>query len=385
MTARPAFSERVIVALDTHEEKVLRRWVREFEGLLSFVKVGSELFSSLGPRAVSIAKDAGLRVFLDLNYHDIPNTVSRSVASAARLGVDMLNVHASGGAAMMRAAHLLWDDEPKILKDELALGLSGIGDEATLRATLDALFAEMPQDSSPKFAQAIFRHFRAMAVLRSRYVEDELAQALSRGVKQYVILGAGFDSFAYRRRDLAGVVRMFEVDHPVSQQGKLSRLQALQVELPPNLHFIALDFEKHALVDGLRAGGYRVEEPAFFSWLGVTQYLTEAAVYRTLQEVASLAAGTEIVFMYVVPTSMLDDENQRLLAVSTASSAARGEPWLSFFEPARLAARVKELGFAAVWDLGPEEANARYFTGRSDGLRVANIAHLMKARVGGYL
>ncbi len=286
-------------------------------------------------------------------------------------------------AAMMHAAHLLWDDELKILKDELALGLSDIGDEATLRATLDAMLTEMQQDSTPEFAQAVFRHFRAMAVLRSRYVEDELAQALSRRVTQYVILGAGFDSFAYRRRDLAGVVQVFEVDHPVSQQGKLDRLQALQVELPPNLRFVALDFEKHALVDGLRAGGYRMEEPAFFSWLGVTQYLTEAAVYRTLQEVASLAVGTEIVFMYVVPAAMLDDENQRLLTVSTSSSAARGEPWLSFFEPARLAARVKELGFAEVWDLGPEEANARYFAGRNDGLRVANIAHLMKARVGG--
>jgi methyltransferase (TIGR00027 family) len=286
-------------------------------------------------------------------------------------------------AAMMRAAHLLWDDEPKILKDELALGLSGIGDEATLRATLDVLLTEMARDFSPDFAQAIFRHFRAMAVLRSRYVEDELARALTREVRQLVILGAGFDSFAYRRQDLASTLHVFEVDHPTSQRWKLDRLNALQVGLPPNLRFIALDFEKHALVDSLRVGGYRLEEPAFFSWLGVTQYLTEAAVYRTLQEVASLAAGTEIVFMYVVPVAMLDDENQRLLTVSTAGSAARGEPWLSFFEPARLAARVQELGFAEVWDLGPEEANARYFSGRGDGLRVANIAHLMKARVGG--
>src|SRR5262249_53205754 len=250
------------------------------------------------------------------------------------------------------------------------------------RATLDALLTEMARDCSPDFAQAIFRHFRAMAVLRSRYVEDELVQALSRGIRQYVILGAGFDSFAYRRQDLTRALRVFEVDHPTSQRWKLDRLNALRVELPSNLRFIALDFEKHALVNGLRAGGYRLEEPAFFSWLGVTQYLTEATVYRTLQEVASLAAGTEIVFMYVVPVARLNGEDQRLLTVSTAGSAARGEPWLSFFEPAGLAARVQELGFAEVWDLGPEEANARYFSGRNDGLRVANIAHLMKARVG---
>jgi methyltransferase (TIGR00027 family) len=284
---------------------------------------------------------------------------------------------------MMRAAHLLWDDEPKVLQDELALGLSGIGDEATLRATVDAMLTELQQGFPWEFALAVFRHFRAMAVLRSRYVEDELAQALARGIRQYVILGAGFDSFAYRRKDLTSVVQVFEVDHPVSQREKRARLRALHVELPANLRFVALAFEKQALVDGLRASGYRVEEPAFFSWLGVTQYLTEAAVYRTLQEVASLAAGTEIVFMYVVPASMRDEENQCLLAVSTASSASRGEPWLSFFAPARLAARVKELGFAEVWDVDPGEANARYFAGRGDGLRVADIAHLMKARVGG--
>lgn len=97
-------ADRVIVALDTQEESVLRRWVRELAGRISFFKVGSELFSALGPRAVKVLKDAGLRVFLDLKFHDIPNTVGRAVAAAARLGVDFVNVHASGGEAMMRAA-----------------------------------------------------------------------------------------------------------------------------------------------------------------------------------------------------------------------------------------------------------------------------------------
>jgi methyltransferase (TIGR00027 family) len=285
-------------------------------------------------------------------------------------------------AAMMRAAHLLWDAEPKILRDELALGLSGLGDETRLRATLDAMLTELQAGFSAEFAQAVFRHFRAMAVLRSRYVEDQLSRAISRGVRQYVILGAGFDSFAYRRKDLAQSVHVFEVDHPLSQQEKLARLRALHVELPISLRFVPVDFEKQTLAHGLQAGGYCVEEPAFFSWLGVTQYLTEAAVYRTLREVASLAARTEIVFMYVVPAAFLAEEDRRLLAVATASGASHGEPWLSFFDPAQLAARVRDLGFAEVWDLAPAEANARYFAGRGDGLRVAGIGHLMKARVG---
>jgi methyltransferase (TIGR00027 family) len=219
-------------------------------------------------------------------------------------------------------------------------------------------------------------------VMRNRYAEDELDKAIARGVAQYVILGAGLDSFVYRRPDLAGVVQVFEVDYPATQQWKRMRLRELRVELPPNLIFIPLDFEMQPLTAGLQAGGYRPEAPAFFSWLGVTMYLTEEAIFNTLRVVASLALGSEIVFSYVVPEALLDEEHQRLLAAIKAGAAARGEPWLSCFEPAHLKARIKELGFTQVWDLGPEEANARYFAGRTDGLRVPPWFHLMSARVG---
>jgi O-methyltransferase involved in polyketide biosynthesis len=111
-------------------------------------------------------------------------------------------------------------------------------------------------------------------------------------------------------------------------------------------------------------------------------YLTEAAVFETLQYVASLAPGSEIVFQYNPPESLVDEETRRLLAVLKAFAAARGEPLLSAFEPTTLAARVKALGFTQVWDLGPEEAKARYFAGRTDGLCAFPASHLMKARVG---
>jgi methyltransferase (TIGR00027 family) len=113
--------------------------------------------------------------------------------------------------------------------------------------------------------------------VRSRYAEDELSKAIERGVAQYVILGAGLDSFAYRRRDLAEVIHVFEVDYPATQAWKQARLRTLGITLPSNLTFIPIDFEKQALADALRAGGYRAEKPAFFSWLGVTEYLTEEA------------------------------------------------------------------------------------------------------------
>ena len=286
------------------------------------------------------------------------------------------------GVAMMRAVHLLLDDGPKILEDNLALALSGAENAAALRANVDAFLAGFTARVGSDRAQALFRYLRATMVVRNRYAEDELDKAMVRGVAQYVILGAGLDSFVYRRPDLASVVQVFEVDYPATQQWKRMRLRELQVKLPPNLIFIPLDFETQPLTEGLQAGGYRPEAPAFFSWLGVTMYLTEEAIFNTLQIVASLALGSEIVFHYVVPEALLDEEHQRLLVAIKAGTAARGEPWLSCFEPADLKARIKDLGFTQVWDLGPEEANARYFAGRTDGLRVPPWVHLMSARVG---
>ena len=286
------------------------------------------------------------------------------------------------GAAIVRAAHLVLDDEPKILQDPLALGLSGVESEAVMVETLKAFQAELARRSTPEVAQALARNIRANLAMRQRYTEDELGKALERGVGQYVILGAGLDSFAYRRPELAGVLQVFEVDHPATQQWKRDRLRELNLTLPRNLTFVPVNFEQQTLAEGLRGGGYRPELPTFVSWLGVTVYLTEAAVFETLRYVASLAPGSEIVFEYFLLESLLDDENRRKLAAIKAAGVARGEPYLSLFEPTTLAARVKALGFRQVWDFGPEEANARYFAGRTDGLGAFPLAHLMKAQVG---
>jgi methyltransferase (TIGR00027 family) len=283
---------------------------------------------------------------------------------------------------MMRAAHLIMDGDPKIFQDHLALSLSGVESETALQARLGAMDAEIARLSTPEFAQAMTRYVRADVALRQRYTEEELDKAVERGVTQYMILGAGLDSFAYRRPALATTLRVFEVDHPATQQWKRARLRELNIELPSNLTFVPVDFERETLADRLRIGGYRSELPTFVSWLGVTPYLTEAAVFETFRYVASLAPGSEIVFEYVLPESLVDDENRLLLAVFKAFGAARGEPWLSAFEPSDLATRVKDLGFTEVWDFGPEEANARYFTGRTDGLYIRPMSHLMKARVG---
>jgi len=197
-----------------------------------------------------------------------------------------------------------------------------------------------------------------------------------------VILGAGLDSFAYRRLDLAKVLRVFEVDYPTTQAWKLTRLRETGIELPSNLSFVPVDFEKQSLIGGLRISGYRTDTPGIFSWLGVATYLTYNAIFGTLQSVAALALGTEIIFQYTVPKELLDEDTQQMLAAVMASTATRGEPFKTFFEPKQLVEQVRRLGFAEVSDLSPKEAVARYFTGRTDDLQPLASEHFMHARLG---
>jgi methyltransferase (TIGR00027 family) len=283
-------------------------------------------------------------------------------------------------AAIDRAAHLMLDDRPKIFEDTFALALSGCADEAALRARLDARLAARAAIAGPDLTRAAFNFARSLVAVRARYVEDELTEAIKRGVSQYVILGAGLDSFAYRRPELVNTLRVFEVDHPATQAWKRARLHELNLAIPSNLVFVPLDFKQQSLIESLGLFGYRSDTPGLFSWLGVVPYLTHDAIFYTLRAVASMARGTDIIFDYPPPAELLDGEGRQLLEITTKAVAAQGEPFLTFFEPAALAEQVRELGFAEVWDLGAEELNARYFANRYDGLRML-LGHFMAARV----
>jgi methyltransferase (TIGR00027 family) len=283
-------------------------------------------------------------------------------------------------AARMRAAHLLLDGDPKVFRDDFALRFSG-SDEASLREYLNTMLAQVAAKVGSNRAQELFGSIRTVMVMRSRYTEDALSRAIAHGITRFAILGAGLDSFAWRRPDLAASIEVFEIDHVATQQWKQQRLRELGMILPSNLTFVPIDFEKGTLIDGLRQGGFPLEKPAFFSWLGVTQYLTSDTVLGTLKQVATLAPTTEISFTFVVPQTSVVGEDHQVFAMSVANAAALGEPWLSFFEPAELQSRLREMGFTRVEHLSPNEANARYFAGRSDGLRVPAIHHVMLARV----
>jgi methyltransferase (TIGR00027 family) len=284
-------------------------------------------------------------------------------------------------AAVLRAAHLALDDPP-IFNDHLAGPLSGIPEPAAVLAALSTLERVLAQWGPPGVVKAWMQAARLSVVVRALWAEEQLLQEVERtGLSQYVILGAGLDSFAYRRPDLASVLRVFEVDHPATQAHKRARLGELGIEIPPHVTFVPIDFEHQAILDVLQETGYRREQPAFFSWLGVPIYLTGEAIDRTLGQIASAANGSEIVLNYVVPPHLLGEEDRQVVRMLESLIASSGEPGRSYFEPAQLEARVRALGFTNVWHLGPKEATARYLANRADGLRVSPLVNLLKAQV----
>jgi methyltransferase (TIGR00027 family) len=266
-------------------------------------------------------------------------------------------------AANLRAAHQLVD-HPLIFDDPLALRIIGPQEAAAVRA------------NSRIGTVASLRPFVAV---RSRYAEDELARAVARGVRQYVVLGAGLDTFAYRNPHSASRLRVFEVDHPATQAWKRARLQDAGIAVPESLTFAAIDFETQTLAGGLRQAGFKADEPTFFSMLGVIVYLTRDAAMGTLKFVASLPPGSEIVFDYAIPPSALTETDRNFVEDVTRQVAARGEPWLTYYDPPSLASDLRAVGFTRVDDLGPDEIHARSFKGRTDNLRLNGIARLAKA------
>lgn len=265
---------------------------------------------------------------------------------------------------MSRAAHQLFD-EPKVLEDPLALRI--IGPQS----------AEVLRSERSRYAAGPARHLRAFLVARSRLAEDALADAVSRGVHQYVILGAGLDTFAYRNPHPASSLKVFEVDHPRTQAWKRGQLSSAAIAVPESLNFVPVDFETQTLADGLRGAGFRADEPSFFSWLGVSMYLTREAVLSTLGYVATLPRGSGMVFDYAVSHRTLDFLRRLAARALMRRAAAISEPWKTFFDPDELAGELRALGFGHIHDLGPDQLNARFFSDRTDQLGVGGLGRVM--------
>jgi methyltransferase (TIGR00027 family) len=265
--------------------------------------------------------------------------------------------------ALRRAAHQLLDD-PKVFDDPLALAIANGEPELTA-------------ESQHPYSRAL----RAFLAVRSRYAEDQLAVAVQRGIRQYVVLGAGLDTFAYRNPFQSAALRVFEVDHPATQEWKRAQLRDAGIAIPEEMTFAAVDFERQSLEEGLLGAGFDQRKPAFFSWLGVTPYLSRTAFDATIAFIASLPSGSGVVFDFAMERSLLSPLQQLALDRMAARVARAGEPFQLFFDPAALALDLARLGFGNIEDLNGDQINARYFAGRADGLAVSGGGHLLSCQV----
>jgi len=253
--------------------------------------------------------------------------------------------------AIRRAAHQLMD-HPPVLNDPIAVKLVGEG------------FARDMERAQHKVA----RDFRAFMAVRSRYVEDQLALAVAQGVRQYVVLGAGLDTFAWRNP--FAELRVFEVDFPATQEWKRGVLAEAGLVHPPGLTFVPLDFEHKALAAGLDEAGFDAGRPAFFGWLGVVPYLTREAFRATLGDIAGMPAGSGVGFDYGLSPEALGPLRRLALKALSERVASAGEPFKLLFTPEELEHELRQAGFMHIEQRDGAQLNALYFQGRSDELKL---------------
>jgi methyltransferase (TIGR00027 family) len=267
--------------------------------------------------------------------------------------------------ALWRAMHVEVDAPPHVLEDEVGLQLAAPRGDWRRRGDMD------PDGT---------RRYRASIVVRARFVEDLVADRADRGVGQYVILGAGLDTFAQRRPELAAGLRVFEVDRPGPQSWKRERLIELGYGIPGSLRLVPVDFEAGgSWWEGLSDEGFDADAPAVVASTGVSMYLTKDANAATLRQLASLAPGSTLVMTFQPPLELLEEEDRHgRLAVEKGARAA-GTPFLSFFAPEEILGMAREAGFAEVRHVSAAMLNERYFAGRSDGLRTSNGEELVVA------
>jgi methyltransferase (TIGR00027 family) len=265
------------------------------------------------------------------------------------------NVHETARrSAALRAAHYLFGAEPKIFSDDLAQGLSGV-----------------PESQIADMIEGVPVSSAATCILRSRFTEDRLAAARSR-LNQYVLLGAGLDSFALRQGEALGELLVYEVDDPPFLEWKRQQIAKLGLVEPPQLRYVPCDFEVTTVSEALAKSDFDPDSPAFISWLGVTQYITVEATTATLEWAASRPAGSEIVFTYV-------EGNQH--AVSVRESLMSKVGGLTYYTPEEMVALVRKAGFSQIEHMTEERANELFFRDRTDGLIAPQSQRLLSAIV----
>jgi methyltransferase (TIGR00027 family) len=256
--------------------------------------------------------------------------------------------------ALWRAMHVQVDALPHVLEDEIGLKLAGPDEGWRARPDMDARGT---------------RPFRASIVARARFIEDLVEQKAGRGVDQYVILGAGLDTFAQRRPELASRLHVFEVDQPGHQAWKRRRLIELGFGIPDWLRLVPVDFESGASWrESLAAAGFDAAKRAVVSSSGVSMYLTRAANVAALREVAALARGSTLAMTFLLPLELADPEVRPGLERAERGARASGTPFIGFFTPAEMLSLAREAGFREAEHVSARTLTERYFADRTDGL-----------------
>ncbi|MDB5346439.1 MAG: hypothetical protein JWP89_4816 [Schlesneria sp.] len=257
--------------------------------------------------------------------------------------------------ALWRAMHLQVDPPPHVLEDEIGLQLVAPDDDWRSRPDMD-----------PEWTSS----FRASILARARFVEDLVVEQAGQGVSQYVILGAGLDTFAQRRPEVASGLRVYEVDQPGPQAWKQSRLLELGFGIPSCLKFVPVNFEAgDAWWEKLAATGFDVTQPAVVASTGVSMYLTRDAIAATLHQVAGLAPGSTLAMTFLLPLELMAPEVRPGFEMAEKGARASGTPFISFFTPAEMLSLAREAGFRDVQHVSAAALAERYFAGRTDGLR----------------
>ena len=270
-------------------------------------------------------------------------------------------------AAAARAAHLIVDHEPVIFADELAAPL--LGEQA----------GEFISYHRAHGTHLVLSCARAQVLCRSRFTEDHLAACVRSGITQYVILGAGLDSTAYRSGP--GPARVFEADHPATQRWKRAHLAAAGITVPDTVSFAAVDFERDSLAGCLVQAGFDPSRPALVSWLGVTMYLTSAAISQTLAEIGGFAPGTQLITDYVLPAALRDETGRGYAELVAPAAAERGEPWLTFLAPDDMSALLARHGFGPAEHVRQRDSVPAALWDRTDSLRPADLSLLARATI----
>jgi methyltransferase (TIGR00027 family) len=262
--------------------------------------------------------------------------------------------------ALWRALHVEADAQPHVLEDRIGLQLLSPDEDWRKRGDMD-----------PQFTRA----FRASIVARARFIEDLVVEQAKLGLTQYVILGAGLDSFAQRRPEIASGLRVFEVDQPGPQAWKRQRLIELGFGVPDWLRFVPVDFEAgEAWRERLVTAGFDDSKPAIVVSTGVSMYLSKEANAAALREVAGLAPGSTFAMTFLLPLEMADAEVRPGLEMAEKGARASGTPFVSFFTPAQMLTLARETGFGEAQHVSAAELTRRYFAQRTDGLRPPNNA-----------